>query len=70
MQDFGYELPRTPLPPTVTLRPSDPLGSPETPFLEPKTARKWPILGTLRVLQLTLRSAIMLSVTVGFSDVR
>src|SRR5215216_3369072 len=51
--------------PTVTLRPSEPLGSPETPFLEPKTARKWPISGTLTVLQLTLRSAIMLSVTVG-----
>jgi hypothetical protein len=49
----------------VTLRTSDPLGSFERLHLEPSRAPKCPILDPLTVLQLSLRSPLTLSVTVG-----
>src|SRR5918994_75302 len=51
--------------PTVILRTSDPLSSYERLHLEPRRASKCPILDPLKVLQLTLRSPLTLSVTVG-----
>src|ERR687898_66489 len=59
--------------PTVILRTSDPLSSYERLHLEPRRASKCPILDPLKVLQLTLRSPLTLSVTVGvrkLSEVR
>jgi hypothetical protein len=56
---------RTASSPTVTLRPSDTLRSPERPLREPRKAPECPILGTPTVLQRTLRSPITISVTVG-----
>jgi hypothetical protein len=49
----------------VTLRTSDPLSSFERLHLEPSRAPKCPILDPLTVLQLSLRSPLTLSVTVG-----
>src|SRR5918994_7454757 len=54
--------------PTVILRTSDPLSSYERLHLEPRRASKCPILDPLKVLQLTLRSPLTLSVTVGLRD--
>src|SRR5215203_1426672 len=56
------------LSPTVTLRTSDPLSSFERLHLESSRAPKCPILDPLTVLQLTLRSPLTLSATVGLSS--